>query len=64
MFIDHGKCSDYAKQGVISTYSDEVKGKWPATEIFYIKFFNKTCANGWGMGNIAVNAKDAAYFWY
>ena len=64
MFIDKGKCSEYAKDGVIPTYSDEEgDGLWPAKQIYYLSYWNKTCANGWGMGNIAVNAKDAATFW-
>jgi len=64
MFIDHGMCSEYAKEGVIPTYQDQKRGKWPAKEIYFTSYWNKTCANGWGMGNIAVNAKDAATFWY
>jgi len=64
MFIDHGMCSEYAKEGVIPTYSSENRGEWPAKEIYYMSYHNKTCNNGWGMGNIAVNAKDAATWWY
>ena len=64
MFINHGKCSEYAKNGVVPTYDDRERGQWPAIEIYYINYWNKTCANGWGFGNIAVSAKDAATFWY
>jgi hypothetical protein len=64
MFINHGMCSEFAKQGMTHTYMSTEKGKWPATEISYTDYWNKTCANGWGFGNIAVNAKDAAIFWY
>ena len=40
------------------------KNKWPGTEIYYQDFGNLTCANGWGFGNIAISAGNAARFWY
>jgi len=40
------------------------KNSWPGTEIFYMDFSDKFCANGWGCGNIVISARDAAKFWY
>jgi CubicO group peptidase (beta-lactamase class C family) len=63
-FINHGKCIEYEDQGVAHTYMNMSKNNWPGTEIFYKDFSNLTCANGWGIGNIAISAGDAARFWY
>ena len=64
LFINKGSCKKYGKFGVVHTYMNTSKNNWPGTEIFYKDFYNLTCANGWGIGNIAISAKDAARFWY
>jgi CubicO group peptidase (beta-lactamase class C family) len=64
MFINEGKCSKYGKDGLVHTYMNQRKNSWPGTEIYYKDFDNLTCANGWGFGNIAISASDAARFWY
>lgn len=63
-FINHGRCSEYEGEGVAHTYMNMSKNSWPGTEIFYKDFAELTCANGWGFGNIAISAGDAARFWY
>jgi CubicO group peptidase (beta-lactamase class C family) len=63
-FINHGICADYEDKGIAHTYMNMSKNNWPGTEIFYKDFADLTCANGWGAGNIAISAGDAATFWY
>lgn len=60
MFINHGLCTDYEDIGVIHTYKNMYKNRWPGTEIFYKDFGKISCANGWGSGNIVISAGDAA----
>lgn len=63
-FINRGRCSAYKKLGMVHTYSSLKAHQWPATQFSYQDYFEKSCANGWGFGNIALSAADSARFWY
>ena len=49
---------------MVHTYMSRSKNHFPGLEYYYHDFYNVSCANGWGMGNLAISAKDAAHFWY
>ena len=64
MFISHGKCSDYNSKGVVRTYLQVSKNKWPGTAVTYKNMNDYSCLNGWTMGDISTSAMDAARFFY
>ena len=49
---------------MIHTYMSATKHKYPALEYFMIPFYKLSCANGWGMGNLAISAENAARWWF
>ena len=63
-FINRGRCSAFKKIGMVHTYESKTVHEWPATQFSYQDYWEKTCANGWGFGNIALSARDTAKFWY
>lgn len=63
-FINRGRCSAFEKIGMVHTYESKKVHRWPATQFSFLDYWEKTCANGWGFGNIALSATDSARFWY
>lgn len=60
-----GKCSSIpASERVTHQYLYTRGGLWPAIYNSYNDFWDISCLNGWGFGNIAVSAMDISKFFY
>ena len=49
---------------MVHSYESRVSNEWPGSQFSFFDYYEKTCANGWGFGNVALSASDSAKFWY
>lgn len=63
--MKEGKCSSIpASEKVTHQYLFTRGGLWPAQYDTYNDFWDISCLNGWGFGNIAVSSMDISKFFY